>query len=95
LNGLAWLYATCPEAKYRNGKKAIAGAAMACKLTNLTNPHFLGTLAAAYAETGDFDNATKCQFLADNMYSDADKQKWQHLRRLYDSGQAYRDEAKK
>ncbi len=94
-NGLAWLYATCPDAKYRNGKKAVASAAMACKLTTMSNPHFIGTLAAAYAENGDFDNATKCQWLADNMYSDADKQTWQHLHRLYESGQPYRDVAQK
>ena len=32
-NGLAWLAATCPDAKYRDGKKAVQSAVTACKLT--------------------------------------------------------------
>jgi tetratricopeptide (TPR) repeat protein len=92
---LAWQYATCPDPKFRNGKKAIENAAYACKLTEMKQAVYIGTLAAAYAEAGDFGEATRCQWLADNLYSDAEKQRWQHLRGLYESGKPYREEVKK
>jgi tetratricopeptide (TPR) repeat protein len=59
LNGLAWFHATCPESRYRNGQLAVTEAKQACSLTNYQNPGFLDTLAAAYAEVRDFDNAVR------------------------------------
>lgn len=53
-NSLAWQLATCPEAKFRDGKRAIELATQACEMTKWTNSPCLDTLAAAYAETGDF-----------------------------------------
>jgi tetratricopeptide (TPR) repeat protein len=58
-NGLAWLLAVCPDANVRNGKKAIEYAKKACELSEWKAPAELDTLAAAYAEGGDFDNAVK------------------------------------
>ena len=57
LNNLAWLLASCPEAQFRNGKEAIELAKRACELTEYKRAIFIGTLAAAYAEAGEFDNA--------------------------------------
>jgi hypothetical protein len=54
LDELAWLLATYPEANVRDGAKAVRLAERACELTNRRVPAFLATLAAAYAETGDF-----------------------------------------
>jgi tetratricopeptide (TPR) repeat protein len=59
LNNLAWLLATAPEEKLRNGKRALELATQACELTGYKMPHILSTLAAAYAENGDFENARK------------------------------------
>jgi tetratricopeptide (TPR) repeat protein len=59
LDGLAWFHATCPEARYRNGRAAITEAKSACSLTNYQSPGCLDTLAAAYAEVGDFDSALR------------------------------------
>jgi tetratricopeptide (TPR) repeat protein len=59
LNNLAWVLATSPDDKIRDGKKAIQLATEACELTEYKVPHVLSTLAAAYAETGDFDMAIK------------------------------------
>ncbi|MBN2578477.1 MAG: DUF1080 domain-containing protein [Pirellulales bacterium] len=59
LNNFAWVLATSPEEKLRNGKKAVELATKACELTNYKLPHILSTLAAAYAESGDFENARK------------------------------------
>jgi tetratricopeptide (TPR) repeat protein len=57
LNNLAWVLATSPEAKLRDGGRAIALATKACELTSYKQAHILSTLAAAYAETGDFKTA--------------------------------------
>ena len=57
LNGLAWLESTCPDAKYRDGKKAIELASKACELTKWKEPMIVDTLAAAYAESGEFESA--------------------------------------
>jgi tetratricopeptide (TPR) repeat protein len=56
LNNLAWiLAASAPE--YRNGAQAVQLAQRACELTRNAEPALIGTLAAAYAEAGRFDEA--------------------------------------
>jgi len=57
LNNLAWVLATSPDEKLRNGKRAIELATKACEETDFKAAHILSTLAAAYAETGDFKAA--------------------------------------
>ncbi len=58
-NNLAWLLATCPEAAYRDGPRALRLAEWACKATSYKSPPLLDSLAAAYAEVGQFDQAVK------------------------------------
>ena len=57
LNDLAWLLATAEEPGIRNGTEARRLAEQAADLTGRQQPMLLGTLAAAYAETGDFPKA--------------------------------------
>jgi Tfp pilus assembly protein PilF len=57
LNNLAWLKATCSDAVIRNGAEAVRLAERACELTGYSKPVFIGTLAAAQAETADFTAA--------------------------------------
>ena len=56
-NNLAWMLAANPDPTIRNGQEAVKLAERACRLTNEEQPFYLVTLAAAYAETGDFKNA--------------------------------------
>ena len=57
LNNYAWTLATSPVDELRDGKRAIELATKACELTEYKAPHILSTLAASYAEAGDFDKA--------------------------------------
>ena len=59
LNNYAWVLATSPDDNVRDGKLAIELATKACEETNHEESHILSTLAAAYAEAGDFDKATE------------------------------------
>jgi tetratricopeptide (TPR) repeat protein len=59
-NNLAWILATGPTG-VRDGKLAVEHATKACELTAWKNPLWIDTLAAAYAETGDFDSAVEYQ----------------------------------
>jgi tetratricopeptide (TPR) repeat protein len=54
---LAWLYATYPEDAVRSGEEAIRLATRASNRTGNRNAEMLDTLAAAYAETGDYSQA--------------------------------------
>jgi len=54
---LAWLLATCPDAALRNGGRAVALSQRSEQLTTIESPQLLDTLAAAYAEAGQFDEA--------------------------------------
>ena len=53
----AWLLATCPDDKVRDGKKAVEAGKHACELTDYKSGNELENLAAAYAEAGDFTEA--------------------------------------
>ncbi len=59
LNNLAWVLATSPVDDVRDGTRAIVLAKKACEVTNFERAHILSTLAAAYAEAGDFERAVK------------------------------------
>ena len=61
LNNIAWLLATHPQDDVRDAAHAVRFAVRACELTNWETYQMLGTLAAAYAESGDFDKAIEYQ----------------------------------
>ncbi len=81
LNNFAWVLATSPDDEVRDGKRAVELATKAAERTNYETPHILSTLAAAYAETGDFENAKKwsaksielAQKAVDSAESDAER----------------------
>ena len=58
-NALAWLLATCPEASLRNGEEAAQLSLRAAQLSGGKHPQILDTVAAAYAESGQFEKAVE------------------------------------
>ena len=80
-NESAMIMAACPEAKFRDGKKAVEFATRACELTQWKNPRVLDTLAAAQAEAADFDAAVKSQERAIGLLGD-ERQKADYRSRL-------------
>jgi protein O-mannosyl-transferase len=98
LTNLAWLLATSQDASLRNGPKAVELAGQADRLVGGTNTLVLRTLAAAYAETGEFANAIRTARSAmqlarmhgeDSLTADLDQQI-----ALYQLRMPYRDTAK-
>ncbi len=90
-NALASLQATCPAAEFRDGAKAVQNATRACELTNWKDARYVGTLAAAYAEAGDFETAVKWQKKAIILLPE--KQDYYEDRlKLYQSGKPYHKE---
>ena len=59
LNQLAWMLATAPQPEWRNGQEAVQLANRAVAVTDRRWPPFIETLAAAYAETGQFQIAAQ------------------------------------
>ncbi len=97
LNDLALLRATASDPQLRNGKEAVFLAERACQLTQYKVPFLVGTLAAAYAEAGRFDEAVasaeKARTLALAQGQEEIAAKNEQLLELYKSGRAYHQDA--
>jgi len=95
LNNLAWALATSPDAVLRNGTEAVRLAEHACELTHDSEPLFVGTLAAAYAEAGRFPEAVataeKAEQLATAAGQSAVAAKNRQLLGLYQAGKPYHE----
>jgi Flp pilus assembly protein TadD len=91
LKYLSLVWAAHPEARYRDGRRAVAAASRACELTGWNDPDALGAVAAAYAETGDFAQAVKWQSRAIELARDETKREGLRSRiGLYHAGRPYR-----
>ena len=92
LNGKAWLLATCPDKRYRQGKTAQELATRACEQTNWKVGHYLDTLAAAHAESGNFDKAVELEekALMDQTYEKNDGTGARERLKLYKDKKPFR-----
>jgi tetratricopeptide (TPR) repeat protein len=96
-NDLAWLLATCPDERIRNGEDAVVIASNLAASPQGRSAMVLDTLAAAYAEAGRFDDALRTMDealeLARSAGTDASRLRTYESRRtLYASRKAYRTE---
>lgn len=95
-NGRARILATAPDFAYhlRDGKQAVQTAKKACELSDWSEWICLATLAAAYAETGDFESAVEWQTKAMEMSQPAeprDQRENEHRMALYKDGKPYHE----
>jgi tetratricopeptide (TPR) repeat protein len=73
LNELAWLLATSDDPKVRDGSNAVVFAERAVALTKRKDPEIMDTLAAAYAEAGQFEKAVTVQKEAVALMQDGEQ----------------------
>jgi tetratricopeptide (TPR) repeat protein len=95
LNNLAWVLAASPDDELRNGAEAVHLAQRACELTHYGEPLFIGTLAAAYAESGRFPEAVTTAEKAEQLATDAGLKKLAEVNRqlleFYRAGKPYHE----
>jgi tetratricopeptide (TPR) repeat protein len=94
LNNLAWLLATSPEDALRDGQESVRLGTEACELTEYKEPHILSTLAAGYAEIGNFEEAKKWSNKAVELgatQSHDQLEQLQNERKSYEEGKPWRE----
>jgi tetratricopeptide (TPR) repeat protein len=93
MTDLARLLATCTDDKLRDGKRAVELAVKASELTGGKDASVLDALAAAYAETGDFDKAVEFQkkALADKAFEKDFGEKARARLKLYEQKKPWRE----
>ena len=97
LNNLAWMLATAPDDSIRDGKKAALLGEKANRVSENGDPLFIRTLAAAYAESGQFERAIETAARASQVagsegHPDLAAQIDQEMK-LYQQHQPLRDES--
>jgi hypothetical protein len=97
MNNLAWILATNEDPDVRDSAEAVRLAEGACALTRRQVALFVGTLAAAYADAGRFDDAVKAAQEACATATAAGEtrlaEKNRQLLELYRAGKPYREPA--
>ncbi|MBI3849306.1 MAG: tetratricopeptide repeat protein [Verrucomicrobia bacterium] len=92
MNELAWILATSRDSAIRNGSNALSYAEQAVEGTKRKDPEFLDTLAAAYAEAGEFAKAADVQREAIGLCQDEKTKNDLTTRlKLYESNTPFRE----
>ena len=96
LNAKAWLLATNSDESLRNGKLAVEVARRLCEMMHFQEYTSCETLACAYAESGDFDEAVKWAQKSAELAPDEEiKKAIEGKVGLFQSKQAYHVPARK
>src|SRR3954463_7071904 len=94
-SNLAWVFATCPEDSFRDGRHAVELAEKALRVSGRNIPMIYKVLAAAYAESGRFadaiESAQRSAELATNQGNPALATELQNNIAMYQSGRPLRD----
>ncbi|MFO1063164.1 MAG: hypothetical protein U0892_04760 [Pirellulales bacterium] len=85
LNNLAWVLATSPKDDVRDGKRSVELGKRACELTEFKEAHILSTLAAGYAETGDFEKAREWSQKAVDAGTEDENEQLEQLKKELDN----------
>ncbi len=94
------LLATCADSKWRDGDRAVGYAWEACELTDWKDPFTLDTLAAAYAEQGNFREAVKWEKKALDfsdspskiLFTESTREEFRSNLKLFEAGKTLHDE---
>ena len=93
-NNLSWVLATSPNDKVRNGPRSLELAEKAAALSNYEAPHILSTLAAAFAEAGNFEKAVEWSEKAVELGDEENHEQLEQLElelESYKKGEAWRE----
>lgn len=93
-NGLAWLLATAPEQELRNAAESLQIALEICEASNYQIAAYVHTLAVAYAESGDFQQALRWLNEADALDQDNALSNIEEQRKLFEQRIPFREAPK-
>ena len=94
-NNTAWVLSTSPNESVRDGKIALEYAEKAAELSDFEEAHILSTLAAAYAENGNFEKAIEWSNKAVEMGREAEHEQIEQLEeelKSYKDGKPWREQ---
>ncbi len=83
--------ATCPDAQLRNAEQAVATAQKAMELDGNNDPRVVETLAAAFANSGQFDAAAELLKHSLTNVNQTVAGRWQAQIAVYQQGKPWRD----
>ncbi len=95
LNNFAWVLATSPDEHLRDGKRALPLAQKACELTEFKAAYAVSTLAACYAELGDFESAIRWAEKAVELATGSEKEQLLQELESYRNGKPWRERQEK
>lgn len=91
LKELAWFFATCQEDRCRDGKRGVEFALKGCELTEWKDGGIIDTLAATYAEVGEFEKAVEMENKAIELRPEENNKEFLERLELYRAKKPYRD----